>query len=76
MKPTIITDLSARQLDLPLTEPFTIATGSQESAANVLVRIELAGGAVGLGEAALGLERGIEYACEEGLPWRGLWKGK
>jgi len=50
--PTKITSLEARALDLPLTEPFAIATGAPAAAANVLVRLTLADGTVGLGEAA------------------------
>jgi L-alanine-DL-glutamate epimerase-like enolase superfamily enzyme len=52
MHPTLITDLTAEPLDLPLTEPFAIATGAQHVAHNVLVRITLADGTTGLGEAA------------------------
>lgn len=52
MQPTIITGLEATPLDLPLLEPFAIASGTQASAANVLVTLRLADGTVGLGEAA------------------------
>jgi L-Ala-D/L-Glu epimerase len=52
MHPTVITSLTAELLDLPLTEPFAIATGAQHVAHNVLVRITLADGTTGLGEAA------------------------
>ncbi len=52
MNPTIITALTAEPLDLPLTEPFSIATGAQHMAHNVLVRLTLADGTTGLGEAA------------------------
>ena len=52
MNPTVITALSAEPLDLPLTEPFSIATGAQHVAYNVLVRLTLADGTTGLGEAA------------------------
>ncbi|MGV8125203.1 MAG: dipeptide epimerase [Candidatus Xenobiia bacterium LiM19] len=52
MKDTIIEEISAAPLNLPLTEPFSIATGAQQSADNVLVRLRLADGTVGLGEAA------------------------
>lgn len=52
MHATLITDLTAEPLDLPLTEPFAIATGAQHVAHNVLVRITLADGTTGLGEAA------------------------
>jgi L-Ala-D/L-Glu epimerase len=39
-------------LDIPLHEPFAIATGSVTSARNALVRVTLADGSSGLGEAA------------------------
>jgi L-alanine-DL-glutamate epimerase-like enolase superfamily enzyme len=52
MRSTIITALEMSPLDLPLTEPFAIATGSQDMAANVLVTVRLADGTLGLGEAA------------------------
>ena len=52
MRPTVITALTAEPLDLPLTEPFAIATGAQHVAHNVLVRLTLADGTTGLGEAA------------------------
>ena len=52
MQPTIIRELEATPLDLPLIEPFAIAGGAQVSAANVLVRLRLADGTLGLGEAA------------------------
>jgi len=39
-------------LDVPLLEPFGIATGAHHRMENVLVRLELDDGAVGLGEAA------------------------
>jgi len=47
-----IARVTAEKLDLELTEPFGIAQGAQETAANVLVRVELHDGTVGLGEAA------------------------
>lgn len=49
---TQIARLEAEPLNLPLLEPFTIATGRMESVRNVLVRVTLADGTVGLGEAA------------------------
>ena len=52
MNPTVITELTAEPLDLPLTEPFAISTGAQHVAHNVLVRLTLADGTTGLGEAA------------------------
>lgn len=50
--PTTVVRLEAEPLNIPLLEPFIIATGRVESARNVLVRITLADGTVGLGEAA------------------------
>jgi L-alanine-DL-glutamate epimerase-like enolase superfamily enzyme len=52
MKDTVIEEVLATPLNLPLTEPFSIATGAQQSAENVLVRLRLSDGTVGLGEAA------------------------
>ncbi|MFP2962499.1 dipeptide epimerase [Myxococcus sp. 1LA] len=52
MTPTLITALRFEPLHLPLTEPFAIATGAQYAAENVLVRLTLADGTEGLGEAA------------------------
>jgi L-Ala-D/L-Glu epimerase len=52
MTPTAITDVSIEPLTLPLTEPFAIAGGAQLVAENLLVRVRLADGTVGLGEAA------------------------
>jgi L-alanine-DL-glutamate epimerase-like enolase superfamily enzyme len=49
---TRIMRLEAEPLDLPLREPFTIATGRMDAVHNVLVRVTLADGTVGLGEAA------------------------
>jgi L-alanine-DL-glutamate epimerase-like enolase superfamily enzyme len=50
--PTTIVRLDAEPLDIPLHEPFIIATGRVETARNVLVRVTLADGTVGLGESA------------------------
>ena len=50
--PTTIVRLDAEPLDIPLHEPFVIATGRIEAARNVLVRVTLADGTVGLGESA------------------------
>jgi L-alanine-DL-glutamate epimerase-like enolase superfamily enzyme len=47
-----IVSIESRVLELELTEPFGIAGGSQEVAAMVLVRLTLADGTVGWGEAA------------------------
>ena len=45
-----IVAVDVEPLDLPLTEPFEIALGTQEHAENVLVRVETASGVVGWGE--------------------------
>ncbi|HEU5349647.1 MAG TPA: dipeptide epimerase [Ktedonobacterales bacterium] len=50
--PTTIVRLDADPLNIALHEPFTIATGHVDAAHNVLVRVTLADGTVGLGEAA------------------------
>ena len=50
--PTQIVRLEAEPLDIPLHEPFTISTGTVSSARNVLVRVTLADGTTGIGEAA------------------------
>lgn len=47
-----IESVEFRALDIALREPFGIAGGAQELAANVLVIVRLRGGAVGHGEAA------------------------
>ncbi len=49
---TRIVAVSAEPLDIPLLEPFAIATGRVDAARNVLVRVTLADGTEGLGEAA------------------------
>lgn len=49
---TRIVSLDASPLDIPLVEPFAIATGAQPTAHNILVRLRLADGTVGYGEAA------------------------
>ncbi len=48
----MIVEVLATPLDIPLIEPFTIATGSQPVAHNVLVAVRLADGTRGYGEAA------------------------
>ncbi|WP_437717838.1 dipeptide epimerase [Sorangium sp. So ce448] len=50
--PTLIRRVSVEALDIPLHEPFGIAGGAQERAANLLVTVELADGTLGFGEAA------------------------
>lgn len=57
---SLIRKASAEPLDLPLFEPFVIATGQFTAANNVLVRVELEGGIVGLGEASPSLSSGGE----------------
>lgn len=52
MQPTTIVDLRVRALDVPLIEPFAIATGAQAVANNILVELHLADGTRGYGEAA------------------------
>jgi L-alanine-DL-glutamate epimerase-like enolase superfamily enzyme len=52
MVPTAITNVEATPIDLRLTEPFAIAKGAPAVAANVLVKVTLGDGTVGLGEAA------------------------
>lgn len=49
---TRIESISFQPLNVPLHEPFGIATGAQHRAENVLVRLSLEDGTVGLGEAA------------------------
>lgn len=48
----LIKDLRARPFDLPLVEPFIIATGRKDAANNVLVEVELEDGTIGYGEVA------------------------
>ena len=50
--PTTISAIRFAVLDVPLIEPFAIATGAQPTAQNVLVELELADGTRGYGEAA------------------------
>ncbi|GGK73103.1 dipeptide epimerase [Rufibacter glacialis] len=52
MSPTQITSVSYQPLNLPLIEPFAIATGTQYQVENVVVQVTLADGTTGLGEAA------------------------
>jgi L-alanine-DL-glutamate epimerase-like enolase superfamily enzyme len=47
-----ITAVTVEALDLPMEEPFEISLGTQHEAANVLVTVETASGAVGYGEGA------------------------
>lgn len=50
--PTTITDVQVEALDIPLYEPFTIATGRTDSSRGALVRVTLADGSSGIGEAS------------------------
>lgn len=52
MRPTTVVALETQPLSLPLTEPFAIASGAPTVARNLLVRVILEDGTVGLGEAA------------------------
>jgi len=52
MKSTIIKKASARALNAALNRPFTIASGSHQSLENALIKLELADGTIGYGEAA------------------------
>src|SRR5512146_3084175 len=49
---TTIVALSAEPLDVPLREPFAIATGRITAARNALVRVRLTNGVEGIGEVA------------------------
>src|SRR5690349_15399668 len=52
MTATTLRELRFSAFDVPLREPFGIATGAQVVAKNVLIEAELTDGTVGLGEAA------------------------
>ncbi len=52
MSSTIIRSVIVEPLNIPLLEPFTIATGSVSEARNVLITITLADGSIGYGESA------------------------
>ncbi len=52
MSSTTIHSVNVEPLNIPLLEPFTIATGSVSEARNVLITITLADGSVGYGESA------------------------
>ncbi len=49
---TTIHSVTVEPLNIPLREPFTIATGSVSEARNVLITITLADGSVGYGESS------------------------
>jgi len=52
MSGTTIRSITVEPLNIPLLEPFTIATGSVSEARNVLITITLNDGSVGYGESA------------------------
>lgn len=52
MTDTTIVGVEASPWDIELTEPFGIATGTQSIANNILVRVRLSDGTMGIGEAA------------------------
>jgi L-alanine-DL-glutamate epimerase-like enolase superfamily enzyme len=52
MSSTTIRSINVEPLNIPLLEPFTIATGSVSEARNVLIAITLNDGSVGYGESA------------------------
>ena len=52
MSSTTIRSVDVEPLNIPLLEPFTIATGSVSEARNVLITITLEDGSVGYGESA------------------------
>lgn len=58
--PTLIKTVSVGQVDLPLFEPFIIATGQFTASNMALIRVELEDGTVGLGEASPSLSSGGE----------------
>jgi len=52
MRRTTIRSISVEPINIPLLEPFTIATGSVSQAQNVLINITLDDGSIGYGECA------------------------
>ena len=52
MSRTTIRTITVEALNIPLLEPFSIATGSTSDARNVLITITLEGGSTGYGECA------------------------
>ena len=50
--PSTITRIEYWSIDIPLTDPFVVATGARTIAENVFLRVTLANGAQGYGEAA------------------------
>src|SRR5947199_7103066 len=52
MSRTTIRSITVEAMNIPMREPFTIATGTTIEARNVLITITLADGSVGYGESA------------------------
>src|SRR2546421_1290544 len=52
MSRTIIRSITVEPLNIPLLEPFTIATGTTSEAHNVLISVTLEDGSIGYGESA------------------------
>ena len=67
MVPDTIKKVEIWPLDVPITDPFVVATGRLVTAANLYVRITLQSGAIGYGEMAPFPEVGGEnrMACQE-----------
>lgn len=55
-----IGDITFWPIDIPMTDPFVVATGARETAENVFVRVTLRNGMCGYGEAAPFPEVGAE----------------
>lgn len=70
---TQVVRLEAEPLDLPLLEPFTSASGQIDRARNVVVRVTLADGTLGLGEAAPSAASGGESQETALAAVRGMW---
>jgi len=71
MASTTIRTVTVEPLNIPLLEPFAIATGSVSSACNVLITIRLQDGSVGYGECApfppsTGESQGTALAAAQG----------
>ena len=60
MERSVVTQVEFWPIDLPLRDPFVVATGARHIAENVFVRITLDDGTVGYGEAAPFPEVGAE----------------
>ncbi len=52
MKPTQIEKIAIHKINIPLDEPFTIATGTKYNIENAIIMVTLANGITGYGEAA------------------------